>query len=157
MQTIDKTRSPVNDRVNKSSHRASSRSPRPRGGKGAGQEYYRAKTGKTGAGRSCFQRHGLQKSLCLPVFNDREIAILERLKRKQNCPKARFLRVKILLLYRDGLSKSEIARRLGISRTTVRLWCKRWIRALPLLRRRPCTARCSGECSTPGRAGTLSP
>lgn len=56
-------------------------------------------------------------------------AILDRLVRQQSCPQALVRRARIVLAAATGARNEVIARQLGCSPTTVRLWRARWAAA----------------------------
>jgi putative transposase len=56
-------------------------------------------------------------------------AVLEQLLRQQTCPQALVRRAKIILAGAPGQRNEIIARELGCSPTTVRLWRARWLAA----------------------------
>src|ERR1044071_8262878 len=62
-----------------------------------------------------------------------QLAVLERLLRQQSCPQALVRRAKIVLAAASGQRNEPIARQLGCSPTTVRLWRNRWAAAFELL------------------------
>jgi len=66
-------------------------------------------------------------------INGRLRNILKRMLRKRQIAHCLVWRIQIILLAAQGLSNSEIARRVGKSRLTVRLWRSRWAKAYPAL------------------------
>ena len=62
-----------------------------------------------------------------------QLAVLQRLLRQQSCPQALLRRAKIVLAAAAGQRNEAIARQLGCSPTTVRLWRSRWAAALSVL------------------------
>lgn len=81
-------------------------------------------------------RTGVKPAGAILDLNERERAILERLAGQHTCPWRLIRRINIiLLLARPGMTKSQAAKEMGVSRNTIKLWCKRWVEALPGLRR----------------------
>jgi transposase len=62
-----------------------------------------------------------------------QLSVLERLLRQQSCPQALVRRAKIVLAAASGQRNEAIARHLGCSPTTVRLWRTRWAAAEAVL------------------------
>lgn len=65
------------------------------------------------------------------VISDEHRAVLERWVGAQRTPQSVALRARIVLMAEKGLSNSEIARRLGVSRPTVILWRRRFAEGGP--------------------------
>jgi DNA-binding transcriptional ArsR family regulator len=63
----------------------------------------------------------------LPIAPE-DRAVLRRWSSATQAPAALVQRAKILLLAAEGVAKSEIAERLGVSRPTVIAWRKRYVR-----------------------------
>ena len=59
--------------------------------------------------------------------------VLERLARRQTCPQRLVRRLHVVLAAADGLNNEQIARRLGLDRSTARGWRARWLVAAPRL------------------------
>jgi putative transposase len=64
-------------------------------------------------------------------LNEAECDALEKLVRRHSTPQQVALRAQIVLRAAQGLRNSEIAKQLGITRDTVRLWRKRWLIQAP--------------------------
>lgn len=64
-----------------------------------------------------------------PCLSERQRALLERCTRRHSAPHHLVLRAQLILLAADGLNNSQIATRLGLNRTQVRLWRARWLAA----------------------------
>lgn len=80
------------------------------------------------------------------ALNKAECDALEKLVRRDSTPQQIALRAQIVLRAAQGLRNSEIARQLGITRDTVRLWRKRWlIQAPATLEDLPAEDRLSNE------------
>lgn len=62
----------------------------------------------------------------LITLTPQQKAILEQFVRRRNSPKWLVQRAQILLELDAGGSIKQTARRLNLSRNTVRLWCRRW-------------------------------
>jgi AcrR family transcriptional regulator len=60
------------------------------------------------------------------VVTSAQRALLQRWARARTAPQRVVLRSAIVLLAADGMPIAAIARRLGTSRSTVRLWCRRF-------------------------------
>jgi transposase len=60
------------------------------------------------------------------VVSDEQRAVLERWVAAHSTPQSVAVRAQIVLLAAEGVSRSEIARRLGVSRPTVILWLRRF-------------------------------
>jgi transposase len=67
------------------------------------------------------------------TVSDAQLAVLERLLRQQSCPQALVRRAKIVLAAAAGQRNEPLARHLGCSPTTVRLWRARWTAAQAVL------------------------
>ncbi len=65
--------------------------------------------------------------------NGRQRVILRRMLRRRQIAHCLVWRIQIILLAAQGFSNSEIARRVGKDRLTVRLWRSRWAEAYPAL------------------------
>lgn len=65
--------------------------------------------------------------------NSRQRSILKRMLRRRQLAHCMVWRIRIILLAVQGLSNSEIARRVNKDRFTVRLWRSRWAEAYPAL------------------------
>ncbi len=63
----------------------------------------------------------------------RQRKILKRIIRRHKTPQCLVWRIRIILKAAQGHSNSEIARRLGKDRRTVRQWRARWVEAIPIL------------------------
>lgn len=63
----------------------------------------------------------------------RQRKILNRIIRRHKTPQCLVWRIRIILKAAQGYSNSEIARRLGKDRRTVRLWRARWVEGIPIL------------------------
>ena len=59
-------------------------------------------------------------------LSERERRNLRALVRQQTCPQHRALRARIVLLADEGIGIRPSAERLGVARTTVRNWRRRW-------------------------------
>ena len=68
------------------------------------------------------------------VLTEEERTALERLERAHTTEQQRALRARVVLLAANGLSSSEVARRLGVDVSMVRQWRARWqgVAAIPL-------------------------
>lgn len=64
-------------------------------------------------------------------LNEAEHEALDKLVRRHSTPQQIALRAQIVLRAAQGLGNSEIARQLGITRDTVRLWLMRWLIQAP--------------------------
>ncbi len=60
-------------------------------------------------------------------------AILEHLERSPNSPQWLVLRIRIILKSLDGFNNQQVAQQLGINRSTVGEWRKRWFKAFDWL------------------------
>ena len=60
-------------------------------------------------------------------------AVLERLARRQTCPQRLARRLQLVLAAAEGLNNEQVARRLGLDRSTARAWRVRWLVAAPRL------------------------
>jgi len=70
----------------------------------------------------------------LPVpLSDRLRGVLERLARRQTSPHRLIRRLQMALGLADGLNNVQLARQLGLERSTVRIWRARWRTAVPRL------------------------
>ena len=67
------------------------------------------------------------------IVPEPQLAVLERLLRQQSCPQALVRRAKIVLAAAAGQRNEPLARHLGCSPTTVRLWRARWAAAQAVL------------------------
>jgi putative transposase len=61
------------------------------------------------------------------LLTDAQRQELESFTRRRSAPQQLVLRARIILAAADGLNNSQVARRLGISAETARLWRDRWI------------------------------
>ena len=66
-------------------------------------------------------------------LSDRLRGVLERLARRQTSPHRLIRRLQIALGLADGGNNEQIARQLGLDRSTVRTWRARWRTAVPRL------------------------
>jgi putative transposase len=60
------------------------------------------------------------------LVTDRERSQLETLERRSTCPQQLAMRARIILLAADNVGVHETAAKLGISRSTVQAWRRRW-------------------------------
>jgi len=66
-------------------------------------------------------------------ISDRLRGRLDRLVRRQTSPQRLIRRLQIVLAIADGLNNDQIARQLGLERSTVCRWRARWLVAVPRL------------------------
>jgi len=66
-------------------------------------------------------------------LSEKQRQAFEQLLRRTTAPQRLVWRARIILLADQGLSNSEIARQLRLSRATVKRWRTRWREALPML------------------------
>lgn len=65
--------------------------------------------------------------LCV-VLQDEERAFLEQLARRRHAPQAEVSRAKAILGFAEGLSNTEVARRVGVCNVTTGTWRKRFLK-----------------------------
>jgi transposase len=58
-------------------------------------------------------------------------AVLEHIERRQSSPQCLTQRVQIILVCDEETNNKQVAQRLDINRSTVRLWRERWLEAVP--------------------------
>jgi putative transposase len=68
------------------------------------------------------------------ALSERQRALLQRLQQRQTAPRRLARRVAVLLALDADKSIEAVARRLGLTRLTVRHWRDRWLVAAPALR-----------------------